>query len=59
MSLPLEFKISKKKFFFHNYIFRKFKIVVCFAPLLDGVETNIFLNFDSINDSLKSKTWNS
>ena len=47
-------KISKKEaYYFHNYIFRKFEIVVCFAPLLHGVERNIFLNFDSINESLR------
>ena len=47
------------KYYFHNYIFRKFEIVACFAPLLHGVERNTFFNFDSISDSLKSKTWNS
>ena len=52
-------KYRKKKYYFHNYIFCEFEIVVCFAPLLHGVEKNTFLNFDSINDSLKSKTWNS
>ena len=52
-------KYREKKYYFHNYIFRKFEIVVCFAPLLHGVERNTFLNFDLINDSLKSKTWNS
>ena len=51
-------KYRKKKYYFHNYIFCKFEIVVCFAPLFHGVEKNTFLNFDSINDSLKSKTWN-
>ena len=51
-------KYRKKKYYFHNYIFCKFEIVVYFAPLLHGVERNTFLNFDSINDSLKSKTWN-
>ena len=52
-------KYRKKKYYFHNYIFCKFEIVVCFAPLLHRVEKNTFLNFDSITDSLKSKTWNS
>ena len=51
-------KYRKNKYYFHNYIFRKFEIV-CFAALLHGVERNTFLNFDSVNDSLKSKTWNS
>ena len=49
----------RKKKYSCNYIFRKFEIVVCFALLLYGVERNTFLKFDSINDSLKSKTWNS
>ena len=48
-------KYRKKKYYFHNYIFRKFEIVVCFATLLHGVERNPFLNFVR----LKSKTCNS
>ena len=48
-----------EKFKVDKYIFCKFEIVVCFAPLLHGVQKNTFLNFDSIKDSLKSKTWNS
>ena len=56
-------KYRKKKYYFHKYIFRKFEIVVCFPPLLYGVEKNTFLNFDSINKTtawnLKLGTWNS
>ena len=33
---------------FIENIFHKFEIVVCFAPLLHGVEQNTILNFDSI-----------
>ena len=48
-------KYHKKKCYFFNNIFCKFKIVVCFAPLLHGVERNTILNFDSITDSVKSE----
>ena len=43
------YKISGKKCCFLNNIFRKFEIVVCFAPLLHGVEENTILNFDHEN----------
>ena len=46
-------KYWKKKYYFFNYIFRKFEIVVCFPPLLHGVEKNTILNFVSIIDSVK------
>ena len=48
-------KYLKKKCFLLENIFHKFKIVVCFAPLLQGVEQNTILNFDSITESMKSK----
>ena len=47
------------KYYFYKYKFRKFEIVVCFASLLYGVKRNELLIFDSITDSVKSKTWNS
>ena len=51
-------KYRKKKCYFFNNIFRKFIIVVCFAPLLLGVERNTIFVFNSITDSVKSeKTW--
>ena len=51
-------KIISEKRYFCNYIFRKFKMIVYSAPLLYEVERNTFLNFDSITDRVKSKTWN-
>ena len=39
-----------KKCCFLNNIFYKFEIVVCFTPLLHGVERNTILNFDSITE---------
>ena len=33
-------RISKKKCYFLNNIFRKFEIVVCFAPRLHGFDRN-------------------
>ena len=51
-------KYRENNYYFCNYIFRKFEIIVCFAPVSYGVERNTFLNFDSIIDSVKSKTWN-
>ena len=39
-----------------NNIFRKFEIVVCFAPLLCGVQRNTILNFDSVSEI--PKAWN-
>ena len=49
-------KYWKKNCYFFNYILRKFQIVICFAPLLHGVERNTILHFDwnSKTDSMKS-----
>ena len=48
-------KYREKKCILNN-IFRKFEIVVCFAPLLCGVQRNTILNFDWI--SKIPKAWN-
>ena len=47
--------IGEKKCCILNNIFRKFEIVVCFAPLLQAVERNTILNVDSITENVKSK----
>ena len=47
-------KMSEKKCCFLNNIFHKFENVVCFAPLLHGVEKNTILNSDR-TDIMKSK----
>ena len=49
-------KYREKKCRILNNIFRKFEIVVCFAPLLCGVQRNTILNFDSISEI--PKAWN-
>ena len=51
-------KSRKEKYYFFKYMFNKFEIFVCLAPLLHEVKRNTILNFNSITDSVKSEnTW--
>ena len=51
----LQYFFTKCNIFLRTCSLLKFEFVIFFAPLLYVLEKNTILNFDSMNESLKSK----